>query len=625
MILPASYHQMIVLLSVCWQGTQSKPLNELTQAGHVPNHEPVGATLNTLAVNPQGYVASFEEKESPEQCIINILNPFKNTRWEKKRAARIPESEQERKAAVQSMDEERLALKKYLLRFKESNSCKNHHKKYTKRLEEIQGNLLLPVLHCVAELKGEEFTLSTPSITNYLTKPKTLRETGKEWIPGTQDMDIFQLGSDSDYAQNSIPLGITKQSSKNSHSQPLSKDSNIEFYLERWYKGDLQEEIKDSILRGDSVERIMDKLGKSLVEELLVLMSESRNDKDEPPNEKLPIHILSCEVINFMYRNHLISQQDYVSLFQEEALREVAENMIHNSVGSYWHPRFTVLGDGKQIFNGWHGSQARDIYEVLEPKQKRMFNFILVGVVFRRYFGFKDSTKIQSMKGSMEEIHEAIFNGNKLFNELETSNSQSQDNQSIQYLQTILKYLIENFEKIESIDDPNQIYHYELSAIFQALRFIGDNYPVFMQAISKRYPSFWKKYLLMYESRQFQAELEKINTYVHIHFSAIEKHPLIVQFLRRTNKNMPRHEELYYISKHFQTIVSNHKEHIDHDGRQNSRYYEAKRIQQGIEELERDIRFEERFIKKWNISSKNPYQYLKAFFLCLLVHMGITP
>ncbi|KAA1088251.1 hypothetical protein PGT21_004385 [Puccinia graminis f. sp. tritici] len=623
MILPASYHQMIVLLSgLCWQGTQSKPLNELTQAGHVPNHELVGATLNTLAVNPQGYVASFEEKESPEQCIINILNPLKNTRWEKKRAARIPESEQERKAAVQSMDEERLALKKYLLRFKESDSCKNYHKKYTKRLEEIQGNLLLPVLHRVAELKGEEFTLSTPYITNYLTKPKRRRKTEKEWVPGKQDMDIDQLGTDSDYAQNSIPLGITKKSSKN--SQPLSKNSKIEFYLEKWDNQDLQEEIEDSILRGDSVERIMDKLGKSLVEEILVLMPESRNDEDAPPNEKLPIHILSCEVINFMYRNHLISQQDYVSLFQEEALREVAENMIHNSVGSYWHPRFTFLGDGKQIFNGWHGSQAREICEVLEPKQQRMFNFISVGVVFRRYFGFKDSIKIQSMKGSMEELYEAIFKDNKLFDELETLNKQSRDNESIQYLQTIIKYLIENFEKIESIEDPNQIYYYELSAIFQALRFIGDNYPVFMQAISKRYPRFWKKYLLMYESRQFQAELEKISTYVHIHFSAIEKHPLIVQFLRRTNKNMPLHEELYYISKHFEKIVSNHKEHIDHDD-QNCRYYEANKIQNEIEKLERDIRFQKRFLKKCNVSSKNPYQYLKAFFLCLLVHMGITP
>jgi hypothetical protein len=86
------------------------------------------------------------------------------------------------------MDEERLALKKYLLRFQKSNSCKDYHKQYAKRLEEIQSNLLLPVLHRVAELKGEEFTLSTPFITNYSTKPKSLRETEEEWIPGTQDM-----------------------------------------------------------------------------------------------------------------------------------------------------------------------------------------------------------------------------------------------------------------------------------------------------------------------------------------------------------------------------------------------------------------------------------------------------
>jgi hypothetical protein len=133
--------------------------------------------------------------------------------------------------------------------------------------------------------------------------------------------------------------------------------------LGKWNNGDSQKETSDSTLHGDSVERVMDKLGKCLVEELLVLMSESRNDKAAPANERLPIHILSFEVINFMYRNHLITHQDYVSLFQEEALLEVAENMIHNSVGSYWNPRSAVLGDGKEIFNSWHGSQARDIFE----------------------------------------------------------------------------------------------------------------------------------------------------------------------------------------------------------------------------------------------------------------------
>jgi hypothetical protein len=46
MILPLSYHQLVVLLSgLYWQGTQSKPLNELTHAGHVPNLEPVGASM----------------------------------------------------------------------------------------------------------------------------------------------------------------------------------------------------------------------------------------------------------------------------------------------------------------------------------------------------------------------------------------------------------------------------------------------------------------------------------------------------------------------------------------------------------------------------------------------------
>jgi hypothetical protein len=128
----------------------------------------------------------------------------------------------------------------------------------------------------------------------------------------------------------------------------------------------------------------------------------------------------------------------------------------------------------------------------------------------------------------------------------------------------------------------------------------------------------------MYESRQFQAELEKIDTYVHIHFSAIEKHPLIVRFLRSKSKHMPRNEEMHYITKHFEKIVSNHKEHINHDD-QNSRYYEGKIIQKIIEDLERDIRFQKQFLKTWDLSIKSPSQYLKEFFICLLVRMGITP
>jgi hypothetical protein len=121
--------------------------------------------------------------------------------------------------------------------------------------------------------------------------------------------------------------------------------------------------IEGQILREELNQTILQKMGNVLAKEFINLIVQSSPKRHLKHFTEFPIHRIGFQTIHFMYRNHLITQQDFVSLFDENILDEAAENMCQSYI--YDQPHLfdsEYMEDSKNIFNVWYGFQAREMF-----------------------------------------------------------------------------------------------------------------------------------------------------------------------------------------------------------------------------------------------------------------------
>jgi hypothetical protein len=137
----------------------------------------------------------------------------------------------------------------------------------------------------------------------------------------------------------------------------MKLDANDE---NKYSSGSAEEQILDD----DLSKTVLQKLGKYLAEDLKdVIIGSCSPKKQQQYYSEFPTHKLGFQTLHFMYRNHLISEEDFVSLFKKEVLDEAAENMHHSNV--YEDPNTFDIDQSKDcmnIFNAWYGSPAREMF-----------------------------------------------------------------------------------------------------------------------------------------------------------------------------------------------------------------------------------------------------------------------
>jgi hypothetical protein len=104
---------------------------------------------------------------------------------------------------------------------------------------------------------------------------------------------------------------------------------------------------------------------------------------------------------------------------------------------------------------------------------------------------------------------------------------------------------------------------------------------------------FGKRYDLMYESSKFAGELNNIKIALEMKFCGIQENiwPLNFEFLPYKNKTIKPLDELQYISKHLDKIISQHQQKISLilDGDPINRYCDNQKIKYSIIFIRKEI------------------------------------
>jgi hypothetical protein len=196
----------------------------------------------------------------------------------------------------------------------------------------------------------------------------------------------------------------------------------------------------------------------------------------------------------------------------------------------------------------------------------------------------------------MNYFHETLFQDSQLLNQLEEILQQNSTQNS--YINELiikkeLNSLSETFKRIEGIDTCEE-YQHEISVIFQTLRFIKEGYPDLIIKLNlNEQDIFGKRYDLMYESSKFAGELNNIKIALEIKFRGIQENiwPLNFEFLPSKNKTIKPLDELQYISKHLDKIISQYQQKISLilDGDPINRYCDNQKIKYSIIFIKKEI------------------------------------
>ncbi|KAA1115682.1 hypothetical protein PGTUg99_025140 [Puccinia graminis f. sp. tritici] len=271
------------------------------------------------------------------------------------------------------------------------------------------------------------------------------------------------------------------------------------------------------IIRGYISGKVMKKIGKNMAEDLVgLLLEQEKVQGNHSIYEYFPSQDISIQTIQFMYRNHLISKDDFQSLFHPKALYNVSKNMfgsfLHNESGSIkWFPL-----DSSSIFNSWVSSGSRDIYNALGKKQQRMFNFFSIKLISDHFFRYTKRFHVEIVEREIQDLWNVFFKNDQLFYALEEY-EKMKENADLNPIIMHLKKLLNNFECIEiwHRDEKGQL---ELTLFFQVFQFVEENYPQIMKLLIKKVKIFWKKYTLLHESNQFYGKLGNIKLYLLKYF-----------------------------------------------------------------------------------------------------------
>jgi hypothetical protein len=107
----------------------------------------------------------------------------------------------------------------------------------------------------------------------------------------------------------------------------------------------------------------MKKIGKNIAEDLVGLLLEDKPVPVPPvPFEYSPSHNLSVQALQFMYKNHLITQDDFQSLFQPKVVYNTSKNMLGSFLHNNPELRNNFPLDMSLILNSWGSSDSREIY-----------------------------------------------------------------------------------------------------------------------------------------------------------------------------------------------------------------------------------------------------------------------
>ncbi|KAA1099499.1 hypothetical protein PGT21_009482 [Puccinia graminis f. sp. tritici] len=513
-----------------------------------------------------------EDKDAPEEYIKNILNPLKNDGFVRK-FAELPESWEEREILIKQMNKELRYLRKdvkimkslvHAVHPRSFQMKKALFIQYSPKLDQLHMQLSIPIRNRIANLKGKQSTISIPKTSHppnsYIVKPL---KTSK-----FENCDTLK--------KTAPPVA-----GKSIKPDPNEKNETA------------TEIIEEQILHEELNQTILQKMGNFLAKEFIKLIIESSPKRHTKHFTEFPIHRLGFQTIHFMYRNHLITQQDFVSLFEENVLNEAAENMYQSYV--YDQPHLfdsDYIEDGKNIFNGWYGLTAREMFSVLQPKQQRMFSFYSIAFIFQKYIKLHDSKKIPELKDRMNYYNQSLFKNDRFFNLLEEFYQQNSIHKLYingDLIKTEITSISDTFKSVENMD-LNGEHQNEIPVLFQIIRFIEENYPDLIARLNmKKDDVFGKKYALMCGSSWFHGQLDNRKIYLEMRFCKCKENswPSTFEFLPTKNQPMKPLDELKCISSHLDNILSQYEQKVNFilDGDQMNIYCDDQRIRELIQFL----------------------------------------
>ncbi|KAA1115678.1 hypothetical protein PGTUg99_024687 [Puccinia graminis f. sp. tritici] len=549
MIIHPRYSHHVALIAVCYflQPTKCMPMGDMIDLEHTARNPVENFTTSTSEtarydtrephnLNAPGDVSDHmlqksESKETAEDFIVNSLDPLKNYGMSRNRGeVEIPQAK-DLGVTINLMNQEFDSLK---INLKEAKAKLS--KTQFEKIEEMYQSISFLMKTRQDELEGQTLHMRIPRI---LQPDKTLYA------------KLFDLIS-------FLPFDYIYQN----------------------------ESEEGPIIQGNLFGQVMKKMGKNIAEGLVGLLLEDKPVQEHPVIfEYLPSHNLSLQALRFMYRNHLITMEDFQSLFQPKAVYNTSKNMLGSFLPN--NPEFRQLFplDSSSILNSWGSSDSREIYNALGKEQQRMFHFGSIKSLFENYFKYPKKFHIESMENEMQELWDLFFKNDQLFNVLEKY-PQSAENPIILHLQK----LFNTFESIEGWhqDDEGQ---FELTLFFQIFQFVEENYPHMMTLLTQKNKEFWRKYSLMHESTQFYGRLGNLKLYLLNYFHGRNLWPSSEHLNEKTRRLITPLDELEYISNHLDKITSKHSEIINNiqKGDELKEYHHEDTIEETISSLKTEI------------------------------------